>query len=186
MSAVAVGSIKAPDLALRYHWTARLADGNLIHQGNDKSPNRSPSNPTPSAFYDLCQKDEIGELICHVDGRAKTREDIEQFWLEGQGMIYLVDLRDGHFEGGVAPVDVGLGSEQKPHKLTVKPSPFWLSIPPAGSKLSLYYYRLRREHFSLGGDGLINGHIAAECYYQFGWEVELENGEFFRQLITLV
>lgn len=126
-------------LELRYLFGAHLSDEREHFQTADDV---SVMNPKKSAFFDLCQHDENGELVCDADGVAVVRDDIELFQLEGQGHKYLVDLRDGHFE--------------------VDGAVFFVEYPPQG-KLSVVYFRRRRHHFQGGVE------VWQECTYNFGW-----------------
>lgn len=136
-------AVSAP-LELGYLFGVHFADGSEYFQtGADVST----ADHKRSAFYDLCQHAENGDLLCDGNGTAIVRDDIEIFQLESQSgevpHTYTVDLRDGHFE--------------------IDGAPFYIQIPPPDSQLSLVYFRRRRHHFQGGCE------VGQECEYFMGW-----------------
>jgi hypothetical protein len=154
-------------LTLKYRFGALLADGTEFYQSED---DRHPENEKRTSFYELLEKDEVGDPIQHpLGGFALTRSDIALFQLEApDGTRYVVDLRDGHFE-----VQIPVG-----RKLQCRP--LWIKEPPDGQPLKLFYFRRRRHHAN--ATGIVQEDLSVEmtkleevgqeCEYHFGWETE--------------
>lgn len=164
-------SVQAPllspgKLELKYLFCAMLKDGTVVEQNEADTSSRVEGK---NAFYDLLEVDEEGNPKTHSDdGKLICKDDIALFQLEDGEHRYLVDLTDGHFE------------VQHPKGKKIVGAHFYLGFPPIGSKLRLFYYRVRRHHTNVSGtvqeDLSIKvekmEEISQECEYHFGWETE--------------
>jgi len=130
---------------LKYLFGAKLRDGSEFHQNAEDQSNLDSKR---SSFYDLI----------HLHGL----ENVELFQLAGEGRVYLVDLRDGHFEVNGAPLYVGscprLDGAMPGHleDVTGKWGP-----------LRLIYFRRHREFLTINGVINPTGNLTE---FHFGWQ----------------
>jgi len=128
---------------LKYLFGVSFSDGSEFFQGPDDV---SATDPLRSAFYDVVPR----------------LDEVELFQLEGEGHIYLVDLRDGHFEIDGVPFNAGDPRAQLPADLSRR----------------LIYFRRRRHYFQNGVE------ISHDVEYHFGWQTTWE-GRNYQQTLAL-
>jgi hypothetical protein len=112
---------------LDFLFVAETYNGQIIRQPENDI---SPLDPTKSAFYDVLQ------------------QKIKRFSLVGKGMIFTVDLTDGHYEVNGAIVHT--------------------KLPPAKCELQLIYYRQVQQRLGLGTDGTQK--MEPIVRYFIGWQ----------------
>ena len=118
--------IEAP-YKLEFLFIAETYDGQIIPQtANDISP----LDPTKSSFYDVLQ------------------HKIKRFSLHGKGMIFTIDLTDGHYE--------------------VNGNIVHTKRPPGKCELRLIYYRQVQQRMSIATDGAEK--LMPIVRYFIGWQ----------------
>jgi hypothetical protein len=118
--------IKAP-YKLEFLFVAETYDGQIIRQAENDI---SPLDPTKSSFYDVLQ------------------HKIKRFSLVGKGMLFTVDLTDGHYE--------------------VNGNIMYTKRPPGKCKLRLVYYRQIQQRLGIGPDG--SQKMQPIVRYFIGWQ----------------
>lgn len=143
---------------LTHLFAAELLDGTRIEQ---TPADVSAVDPSRSRFFDLCVKQEDGQVAQDSLGRAVTRDDIAFFGIVDtrvpHGPMFMVDLRDGHFEinGQV-----------------FRAEPVASNTIPAGGKYRLLYFRDHQQDVILevGEHGDTQRFGDHRIAYRFGWE----------------
>ena len=126
--------IEAP-YELVFLFIAETADGQLIRQ----APNDiSPHDPTKTSFYDVLQ------------------EKIKRFSLVGKGMMFTVDLTDGHYE--------------------VNGSKMFTKLPPGKCDLQLIYYRQVQQRLVVGLTGA--SQLQPIVRYFIGWQANYKGKNY--------
>lgn len=126
--------IEAP-YKLDFLFVAETYDGHLIKQPENDI---SPLDPTKSSFYDVLQ------------------HKIKRFSLVGKGMIFTVDLTDGHYE--------------------VNGNIVYTKRPPGKCELRLVYYRQVQQRLAVGADG--GQKMMPIVRYFIGWQATLRGKNY--------
>lgn len=167
------GTRKSAPLLLKYLFGAQLADGTEVYQ---TQADVSVVNASRPASFDIAEQDEDGGPKMGAHGRVVFRPDIHLFQLMGEGHVFLVDLRTGHFEIDGAP-------------FAVAGDP----IPDGMVEARLIYFKRRRHdllcQIALREDGQVElqsgTESAQECEYHFGWSIEHEGRSYSRVLVLI-
>lgn len=156
----------APALTLRYLFAAEFLDGSRLEQTPEDV---SSANAKRSAFYDLCQRNEYGDVLQDEAGLALVRDDIAYFGITDGERFFVVDLRDGHFEV---------------NGIWFRPEPVAHPEIPAGGRYRLLYFRDHQQDIIVAGDGSksLGEHRMA---YRMGWEYSLPDGRKWQQTIVV-
>lgn len=132
------------DWQLKYLFIALMKDGSLIEQAPEDV---SAFDTQRSMFYDVAQR----------------LDEVQSFALLGEGHIYLVDLRDGHFEVDDVP-------------FSVQPVEHPTMLP--GGKFTLVYWRDHRH--------TLCGEVAThDVRYRFGWRYTDPKGQEYVQTMVI-
>ena len=125
---------------LKYLFEAHFADGTSVLQTRE---DKSVANNERSAFYDVTQR----------------LDDVEVFGLYDENHVYVVDLRDGHFEIDGTPF------------FAVEDS---LRLP-SNVKYRLIYFR--RHNVAINSSMEELSHTVR---FHFGWEVTIDGNKYER------
>lgn len=137
---------------LRYLFEAQMKDGSVIRQTPEDVSTAEPL--TRSAFYDVAQR--LDEVVV--------------FGLYNDKNLYVVDLRDGHFEINGVPFSA---------------QPVTAPVINEGGKFKLVYFRDHQQELVMTNGG---SYEAGAHYHQYrmGWEYEDPNGKIYQQTIVII
>ena len=130
---------------MKYQFIARLKDGKDFRQDPE---DRHPTKPDKSSYTHLMEE-------------AEVHGGIVLFQLIGKDHIYLVDLRDGHFE-----ID-GIAFESQGKNYMLKPN-----------NLELVYYRDITRKFNHWLE------TETETRFRFGWKMK-DGDKVYQQTVSI-
>lgn len=135
-------------VVLHFLFVARFSDGTVFEQTAE----------------DVSKTRERGSAFTDLQALLAGGKELESFFLVGDGHVWAVDLRDGHFERDGEP--------------------FWIGdrdLPP-GSKPELVYFRRVQQNKTIGGDGS-QLEMWTTIRFFFGWETALPDGSKVRAVM---
>lgn len=128
-------------MELTHLFECHFSDGTVITQSPEDV---SSIDPNKSAFYDVLQR---------ID-------EVEVFAICSAEHIYVVDLRDGHFEIDGVPFSAHDGNDH-----------------PENCKFRLIYFRRNWQTVILGQEGTIH-----EVQYHIGWQTTVDGKNIQRTI----
>lgn len=126
--------IEAP-YKLDFLFVAETYTGEIIRQSENDLSTRYPGR---SSFYDVLQ------------------EKIKRFSVVGKGMIFTVDLTDGHYE--------------------INGKTMYSKLPPGKCNLELIYYRQVQQRLGIGPDG--KQKFLPIVRYFIGWQANYKGKNY--------